>query len=118
MNGLCLGDVCHGANADTTWLCVDGGVFLGFYNQSKGVFMGHDGKGNMWARYSHLYDWERFVPQAHENGGFQLLSPERVESSEDGHIEGWKVVVKEDGRELARAKYGLTLWCFEEVPGS
>jgi hypothetical protein len=115
-NGLCLGDVRNGANADTTWLCVDGGVFLGFYNQSKGMFLGHDGEGGICATHSHLRDWERFVPQAHETGGFQLLSPERIES-EDDQIEGWKVVVEEDGMELARAKYGLTLWCFEEVPG-
>ena len=105
--GLRLQDTKHGHDASNRWLCVEKGTYFGFYNERSGIFIGHDGKGNMRATAQALWDWELLSPKHHHEGGYELQSP---------HWFYWKRTVNdaEDGTRLRRTEYGHSLWVFEE----
>lgn len=107
-DGLRLEDTAKGQNENNRWLCVDDGMYIGFYNIKAKVFMGHDNKGIMVAMYPKLKPWEWMGYRKDRKGGYQLLSAR------------WSVHKKfvnaiEDCTRVARENNLHTLWEFEEV---
>lgn len=93
---------------DTHWLCVKQNGYFGFQNPMTGKYLGHDGKGRVYAVEGRLRNWELFSPRMHPDGGYELLSP---------YYSGELMVlcVGEDGRKLVRRRHGTTLWEFIRV---
>ena len=106
-DGLRLQETNGRHSASNRWLCVEEGMYLGFYNEEARVFIGHDGNGKMQAKALVLRDWERLSPRHQLGGGYELLSP---------HWFYWKRIINaaENKTELIRTQYGQTLWVFEE----
>ncbi|KAK4505147.1 hypothetical protein PRZ48_003110 [Zasmidium cellare] len=93
---------------NNTWLCMDHGVFIGFYNKAGGVYLGHDSKGGMMAKVHKMADWERLSYRRAYEGGYMFLTAH------------WQVKKKfvnavHDMTKLAWEDNLHTLWEFEEV---
>lgn len=109
-HGLRLQDCKEGPNANNSWLCVCKDNYTGFFNTRSRLYLGHDGresKSHMHAVSRRLDEWECFVPRAHPDGGYLLLSAFWMKQM-------WMVAATAEGR-LMRGRHGNTLWLFEEI---
>ncbi|KAI9898602.1 hypothetical protein N3K66_006962 [Trichothecium roseum] len=105
-DGICLREVEKEAN--DRWLCVGRDNYFGFYNEKKGVYMGHDGDYRIQAMASALEAWEMMLPVRHPDGGYQLLMPHWWHTM-------MIMTIGEDGDNLVRAKHATTSWVFFKV---
>jgi hypothetical protein len=95
----------RGHNATNRWLCVEGGIYFGFYNEQSNVYLGHDGKWNIRATARALRGWEQLIPRHHHEGGYELISP---------HWDKRSIIAAHNCTTLVRQEGGQTLWVFEE----
>lgn len=61
-------------NAASHWYCVETeNMWLGFYNDISGTYLGHDSNGRIRASATKHEAWEWFCPRQHLDGGQLLL---------------------------------------------
>jgi len=61
-------------DAASHWRCVENEkMWLGFYNDVSGTYLGHDSKGQIRASATKHQAWEWFCPRQHPDGGQLLL---------------------------------------------
>ncbi|EYE90410.1 uncharacterized protein EURHEDRAFT_417476 [Aspergillus ruber CBS 135680] len=61
-------------NVASHWHCVENEkMWLGFYNDVSGTYLGHDSKGQIRATATKHDAWEWFCPRQHPDGGHLLL---------------------------------------------
>ncbi|KAI1385863.1 uncharacterized protein F4822DRAFT_356346 [Hypoxylon trugodes] len=91
------------------WKCIETNGWLGFYNPSDMLHIGHDNRGNFIARAQQHDSWEYFGTRAHPDGGYLLLM-------RHGNTL-WKMTIGEDGRKLVETneKEKGTAWEFVKV---
>ncbi|KAI5860039.1 hypothetical protein GGS23DRAFT_245806 [Durotheca rogersii] len=89
------------------WTCKEQGGWLGFLNPVSGTYMGHNGKGEFWAKYNYHKVQESFCATQHPQGGYLLLT--RRDSSLV------KMTIAENGSGLVQTESAGTQWDFLEV---
>jgi hypothetical protein len=99
------------ANASRTggwhWVCVEKNGWLGFRNYVSGTYIGHDGKGNFYAKVGHHEGHEFFCARRHPDGGYLLLMMHGMKF--------WKMDIGEDGNKLVETENEGTAWEFVKV---
>lgn len=86
------------------WVCVDRNGWLGFRNAVSGTYLGHDQKGNFYAKVQHHEPHEYFCARRHPRGGYILLMRHGNDLQ--------KMAIGEDGESLVETKGEGTAWEF------
>ncbi|KAI0162043.1 hypothetical protein GGR57DRAFT_452971 [Xylariaceae sp. FL1272] len=94
-------------NAEQTWLVVEKNNYLGFYNEARGRYVGHNNH-DIHAAVSDHDEWELFTLQHEVNEWYRIASPFWAHTLMTVHV-------AEDGVSLTRRRHGVTLWKFVET---
>jgi len=89
------------------WHCIKKSNWYGFVNAVSGTYLGHNNHGKIQAFQPHHLDWEFFMTDRHEDGGYVLLTWHGNELLQ--------VAIGDDGKSLVEEKVGGTVWDFIEA---